>query len=319
MTWTLPPARQAGAAATTVRARPAAHPARETNRPTPAAIGDSSVVRALVFVLLISLASANAQERVALVVGNSAYINQTPLLNPSRDAAAVANLLRKFGFEVQEVHNASRTRLGDAIVEHAKRLRQPTTVASVFFYAGHGMQVREHNYLIPIDAEIRDEEAVQFHAVDVKSLLDAIPKQRNRVNVMILDACRDNPFERRVRGSSRGLAPIDAATGTLIAYATQPGAVAADGDGVNSPYTEALLRVLPEPCLKIEEIFKKVRAYVLERTSERQEPWESSSLVGDLIINPCQRIDPVLPSVPLPAPELPSPPRGFPQGRGPPP
>ena len=149
-----------------------------------------------------------------------------------------------------------------------------------------GLQVRGHNYLVPVDAEIDSEAATRVAAVDVDLLLEQMAEAKNRVNVVILDACRNNPFERRLRGgASRGLAPVDAARGTLIAYATAPGSVASDGDGANGLYTEELLQALRLPGLKVEELFKRVRMGVTGRSKGAQTPWESSSLTGDLVVN----------------------------------
>ncbi len=154
-----------------------------------------------------------------------------------------------------------------------------------FYYAGHGLQVRGRNYLVPVDAEIDSEATTRVAAVDVDLLLEQMAEAKNRVNVVVLDACRNNPFERRLRGASRGLAAVDAARGTLIAYATAPGSVAADGDGDNGLYTEELLQALRVPGLKVEEVFKRVRLGVTGRSKGAQTPWESSSLTGDLIVN----------------------------------
>ena len=148
-----------------------------------------------------------------------------------------------------------------------------------------GLQVRGRNYLVPVDAEIDSEASTRVAAVDMDLLLEQMAEAKNRVNVVILDACRNNPFERRLRGASRGLAAVDAARGTLIAYATAPGAVAADGEGANGLYTEELLQALRVPGLKVEEVFKQVRVAVAKRSKGAQTPWESSSLTGDLVVN----------------------------------
>src|SRR2546425_9484823 len=138
---------------------------------------------------------------------------------------------------------------------------------------------------MPVDAEIDSEAATRIAAVDVDLLLEQMAEAKNRVNVVILDACRNNPFERRLRGASRGLAAVDAARGTLIAYATAPGSVAADGEGANGLYTEELLKAIRVPGLKVEEVFKRVREGVTGRTNGAQTPWESSSLPRGLARN----------------------------------
>jgi hypothetical protein len=184
-----------------------------------------------------------------------------------------------------------------AIVEFGRRLGDGGVGA--FYYAGHGLQVRGRNYLVPVDAQIEDEASTRVAAVDVDLLLEQMSEAKNRVNLVVLDACRNNPFERRMRGASRGLAAIDAARGTLVAYATAPGSVAADGDGNNGLYTEELLDALREPGLKVEEVFKRVRINVARRSKGAQTPWESSSLTGDLVINTAINV----PATSAPAPD----------------
>ena len=230
-----------------------------------------------------AMAQAQGPEpRLALVIGNSAY-KESPLKNPVNDVRAMAKRLRELGFTVLAHENASKRTMEAAIIEFGRRLAEGGVGA--FYFAGHGVQVRGRNYLVPVDADIEDEASVRVAAVDVELLLEQMAEARNRVNMVILDACRNNPFERRLRGASRGLAAVDAARGTLIAYATAPGSVAADGDGANGLYTEALLDALREPGLKVEEVFKRVRIDVTRRSKGAQTPWESSSLTGDLIVN----------------------------------
>jgi hypothetical protein len=179
--------------------------------------------------------------------------------------------------------NASKKTMESAIVEFGQKLSEGGI--GFFYYAGHGLQVRGRNYLVPVDAQIESEAQTRVAAVDVDLLLEQMAEAKNRVNVVVLDACRNNPFERRLRGASRGLAAVDAARGTLIAYATSPGSVAADGEGENGLYTEELLGALRVPGLKVEEVFKRVRIKVTGRSKGAQTPWESSSLTGDLVVN----------------------------------
>lgn len=221
--------------------------------------------------------------RVALVIGNGAY-HEAPLRNPVSDARSMSERLTKLGFEVITVENASRDAMEHAILDFASRLQSETM--GLFYYAGHGLQSRGRNYLLPVDADVDSERALRFEAIDVQTVLEEMAFAANRINIVILDACRNNPFERRFRGGSRGLAAIDAAGGTLIAYATAPGAVAADGDGDNGLYTSELLAALEVPDLKAEEVFKRVRVAVSERTHGAQIPWESSSLTGDFVFHP---------------------------------
>lgn len=223
-----------------------------------------------------------AEPRLALVIGNSAY-PESPLRNPVNDVRAMAQRFKELGFTVIAHENATKRTMEAAIIEFGRRLAEGGVGA--FYYAGHGLQVRGRNYLVPVDAEIDDEASTRVAAVDVELLLEQMTEAKNRINLVILDACRNNPFERRMRGGSRGLAAVDAARGTLVAYATAPGSVAADGDGKNGLYTEELLEALREPGLKIEEVFKRVRINVARRSRGAQTPWESSSLTGDLVVN----------------------------------
>jgi hypothetical protein len=227
--------------------------------------------------------SLPGEQRVALVIGNAQY-REAPLRNPVNDARAVAQRLRELGFEVVLRENATRRHMGDALAEFT-RLIKPSGVALIF-YAGHGVQVRGRNYLIPVDMTLQTETDLRFQAVDVSTLTDELELAQSRVAFLVLDACRNNPFERRLRGAGRGLAAVDAARGTLIAYATAPGSVAADGDGQYGTYTEALLNALALPGLKAEEVFKRVRIDVSAATQNQQVPWESSSLTGDFVFYP---------------------------------
>ncbi len=229
-------------------------------------------------------AAMRNEPRRALVIGNAAY-KDAPLKNPVNDARAMAAMLARLGFEVIARENVTREQLGQAIVEFGSRL--DATAAALFFYAGHGVQSRGRNYLIPVDATLNAEADLRYQAVDVTGLVEEIEVAKTRVGFVILDACRNNPFERRMRGAprTRGLAAIDAARGLMIAYATAPGSVAADGDGENGTYTTALLNALGQPGLKAEEVFKRVRLEVATTTGNKQTPWESSSLTGDFIFN----------------------------------
>jgi len=240
------------------------------------------------------------EPRIALVIGNSAY-RESPLRNPVNDVRAMAQRLRELGFTVLVHENATKRTTEAAIIDFGRRLAEGGVGA--FYYAGHGLQVRGRNYLVPVDADIEDEASTRVAAVDVELLLEQMAEAKNRVNVVILDACRNNPFERRMRGASRGLAAVDAARGTLVAYATAPGSVAADGDGKNGLYTEELLEALREPGLKIEEVFKRVRINVARRSKGAQTPWESSSLTGDLVVNVTVNVTTAAVSAPPAAPD----------------
>jgi len=247
-------------------------------------LGMASAVGLWTLALVSSVGAQAPREepRLALLIGNSAY-RESPLRNPVNDVRAMAQRFKELGFTVLTHENATKRTMEAAIIEFGRRLAEGGVGA--FYYAGHGLQVRGRNYLVPVDAEIEDEASTRVAAVDVELLLEQMNEAKNRVNMVILDACRNNPFERRMRGASRGLAAVDAARGTLVAYATAPGSVAADGDGKNGLYTEELLEALREPGLKIEEVFKRVRINVARRSKGAQTPWESSSLTGDLVVN----------------------------------
>lgn len=219
-----------------------------------------------------------AERRVALVVGNGAY-SSSPLRNPPNDARDIAAALRAVGFTVIERFDVGRTEMQRAIIEFGSALDRGDV--ALFYYAGHGIQIDGKNYLVPIDAALEREQHVPVETVDIDEVLARMAGARNRLNIVVLDACRDNPFVRSFRSARRGLAQTLAPAGTFLAYATAPGDIAADGMGRNSPYTEALLTAMQLPGLEIEEVFKEARAQVRERTKERQIPWISSSVVGD--------------------------------------
>ncbi len=226
---------------------------------------------------------AQQPPRFALVIGNANYPS-APLRNSVHDAESVATKLKELGFTVTLVTNSELRPMQLAIIKFGEELKGGGV--GLFYYAGHGLQLKGRNYLVPTDAHLDQEAEVRVEAVDVDLVTEQMLDANNGMNLIILDACRNDPFERRFRGGSHGLAAIDAAQGTLIAYATSPGSVAADGDGENGVYTEALLQALSEPDLKVEDVFKRVRIAVAERTHKAQMPWESSSLMGDFVFNP---------------------------------
>jgi hypothetical protein len=216
--------------------------------------------------------------RVALVIGNAAYA-ESPLNNPANDARGMAQALRAQGFEVIERVNADLLGMRRATAEFGSRLREGGV--AVFYYSGHGIQANGRNYLVPIGAQIPSETYVNADTLELDSVLGQMDAARSRVNVVILDACRNNPFARRFRGAQRGLAFMQAPLGTFIAYATSPGDVADDGSvGGYGIFTGELLKGIREP-LKIEEVFKRVALAVQQRTQRRQTPWIASNLTGD--------------------------------------
>jgi hypothetical protein len=216
--------------------------------------------------------------RVALVIGNAAY-EIAALKNAVNDARDMAQLLRELGFDVIYRENLNHNDMKRAIRAFGEKLRGGSV--ALFYYAGHGVQVRGLNYLVPVNAKVESEEEVEYECVDAGFVLAQMESAGNRTNIVILDACRNNPFARSFRSVSRGLAQMDAPSGTLIAYATAPGSIASDGDARNGPYTQELLKTLRTPGLGIEEAFKRVRISVRNLTRGRQTPWESSSLIGD--------------------------------------
>lgn len=222
----------------------------------------------------------SGETRLALVIGNSRYANVSQLINPQNDATDMAEALKLLGFEVIQLQNTTHQQMEQAVETFGQRLRQHQGVG-LFYYAGHGVQVAGKNYLLPVDANISKASDIKFESMDAALVLKEMAYADNRLNMVILDACRDNPFAASFRTISRGLAQINAPSGTLLAYATAPGHVAADGDGRNGTYTKNLLAHLHSPGLKVEELFKKVRQDVIRQTNKLQVPWENSSLVGD--------------------------------------
>jgi len=248
------------------------------------------------------------QHRTALIIGNSNYKLADTLANPANDATDIANSLQQLGFDVILIKDADLRQMEDAIEKFNRRLRQGGI--GLFYFAGHGLQVDGENYLIPVNAKLEREQDVRYEALPVGKVLNIMEDAANDANFIILDACRNNPFTRQWRSLQRGLAaPTQAVKGTLIAYSTAPGKVALDGDGRNSPYTTALLRYMKTPSLDVEQMFKQVRAEVLETTSGKQTPWESSSLVGSFAFNPTNNIkrDNFQPSTPQVSPQIPPP------------
>ncbi len=235
------------------------------------------------FVLFAGAAFAEgSKNRVALVIGNSAYIRHAALANPVNDAKLMADRLKAQGFEVFAAYDAGQRDMKRAVQSFAASLRERGKDAVAFiFYAGHGVQVKGENYLIPVDEHIASEADVDIDAVSLSSIMSMLENTQTRLAIVVLDACRDNPFG-YARGGLRGLARVDAPSGSLVAFSTAPGKAALDGpDGVNSYYTAALAQAMADPGLKIEEVFKKVRIAVREKTKGEQTPWESTSLTGD--------------------------------------
>ena len=235
-------------------------------------------------------AGASAQSlltapRHALVIGNSSYA-VGPLKNPANDARAIGEALKSQGFEVTIGLDLKRAEMADLIAAYGAQVARTKPMA-LFYFAGHGLQLAWRNYLVPVDAAIKSADDVQKQCVDVNSVIEGIGKAANPMNVIILDACRDDPFG---GSQQKGLSQLDAPPGTLLAFATSPGNVASDGDGANGLYTENLLREMKVPEAKIEDVFKRVRLGVRRRSSGQQIPWESTSLEEDFWFIPPKEI-----------------------------
>jgi len=216
--------------------------------------------------------------RIALVVGNANYRTR-PLRNPRNDADDVSNALKSTGFQVIDLRDATLQQMRAGVRQFGDRLINNDV--GLVYYSGHGVEVKGRNYFIPVNADIMREDEIADQGLDVSLILEKMNTAGKGVNILIVDACRDDPFGRSFRSSSRGLAQMDAPRGTIIAYATSPGKVASDGDGRNSPYTKNLVRAMQQPNKPIEQVFKEVRRAVQEETKNQQTPWENTSLSGD--------------------------------------
>lgn len=243
----------------------------------------------------LELIRPGSNERHALVMGNSAY-RIGSLKNPVHDARDMAELLEICGFEVSLYLNIGHQEMEVAIREFGKKISRGGI--GLFYYAGHGMQVKGVNYLIPVDSSIQAEDEIKFKAVDANFILGKMESAGNKLNILILDACRDNPFKRSFRSGSRGLARMDAPRGSLIVYSTAPGKTAADGKGRNGVFTKHLLRTIRESKLEIAHLLRQVRKEVSAETNGAQVPWESSSLMGEFYFSASQ------PDLPPDSPDL---------------
>jgi caspase domain-containing protein len=234
--------------------------------------------------LLLGTQSAFAENRLALVIGQSAYRSVPALPNPANDARAVTQLLTDSGFEVSTASDLSQGQMREAVSDFAGRVaaKGADTVALVF-YAGHGLQIDGENFLVPVDIDPKREADIPIQAVRLNDILNTLTSVPSKMRILMLDACRNNPFP-ELKTAGGGLAIVDAkvgAPGTFLSFSTSPGAVAEDGSGSNSPYTNALLAAGKEQNIPIEETFKRVRLAVNKVTDGRQTPWDSSSLTED--------------------------------------
>jgi len=228
----------------------------------------------------VTLEKSSQEKRLALVIGNASY-STSPLRNPVNDAKAMGEELKKLGFEVMMYTDIGQNDMKKAIRAWGEKLAAQKGVG-LFFFAGHGIQMSGENFIVPVDAQIEKEQDVELEAVNLQRVMGEMDYAHSDINIVILDACRNNPFARSFRsGGSNGLATTTAPQGTFIAYATAPGSVAQDGSGVNGLYTQEFLKAVRTPGLKIEDVFKKVRMSVYEQSGKQQVPWENSSIFGD--------------------------------------
>ena len=228
-------------------------------------------------------AGAPREQRLALVIGNSNY-REAPLVNPANDARAMSIKLKELGFTVMEKENANLEEMRKLVRDFGNQLQFGDV--GLFYYAGHGIQSANVNYLIPVDADIQDETELASRAFTATEVQEKMGAAKNRVNIVILDACRNNPLARKVRSAGSGLAAMEEGSGMIVEFATSPGSTSADGEGANGLYTSEILDALSEPGLSVEEVFKRVRMGVSQKSGGEQIPWEHSSLLGDFYFNP---------------------------------
>jgi len=221
--------------------------------------------------------------RIALIIGNSKYPD-SPLTNPFNDANAMGKELKVLGFDTQVLLDSNLKDLGSAIQAYSMRIAKFKAVG-LFYYAGHGVQLAWRNYLVPVDANIDRVDDIPKQTFELNNMLLALNKAQNPMNIIILDACRDNPFGKKLPTEQKGLSQFDAPNNSLLCYATAPGNVASDGAGPNGLFTENLLREMRDPDTKIEDVFKRVRLKVRLASKGQQIPWESTSLEEDFYFN----------------------------------
>jgi formylglycine-generating enzyme required for sulfatase activity len=238
--------------------------------PQSSALADRSIV--------VSHKEDIVQRRTALVIGNANY-KSSPLRNTVNDAQDIASTLRNLGFRVIFGTDLTSLEIDRSVRKFGTELKNGGV--GLFYYAGHGMQVQGRNYIIPIDADIQSEHEVRFKGVDIGVVLGEMDTAKNGMNMVFLDACRDNPFARGFRSAQKGLAQMDAPSGTLIVYATSPGSVASDGDNRNGIFTKNLLVHINTRGLEVGQMLRRVRANVRKETNGKQIPWESSSMEGE--------------------------------------
>ena len=230
-----------------------------------------------------NISYSSQEKRVALVIGNGKY-RFSPLPNPANDADDMTAVLEKCGFTVIKTINATRKQMRKSIRAFGKEIASEDAIG-LFYFSGHAIQVDGENYLIPIGASVYAEDEIEDECLKVSAVLRKMETASNKLNIIILDACRDNPFERSFRSHISGLAKMNAPIGSIYAFSTAPGSVAADGIGRNGLYTSVLLEHILTPGLEIGQLFRLVRVEVMEASNYKQVPWESSSLTGSFFFN----------------------------------
>lgn len=284
-----PPARNAGEEKKTTQVIVKNNASQTKKQETPPATttqNQSTAVQQVNTGLVPALATAYKDEkRYALVIGNSNYNKDIGILkNPVNDATDVATELRKSNFEVQLITNCTYVQLREAMRKfHEKLTNGPRDqTVGLFYYAGHGVQYQDENYLVPVDADVKFEDDILRMCFPVQRMVLAnMERSNSRMNIVILDACRNNPFPATTRSVGSGLGEMKRARGSFIAYATSPGSVASDGSGRNGLYTQELLKALRKPNLTIEQVFKEVRMNVLRLSGDKQYTWDSSNIIGE--------------------------------------
>jgi hypothetical protein len=228
---------------------------------------------------LVSNITTGKEKRVALVIGNSVYQHTGFLKNPVNDASDLAKKLSLLNFDVSVTTDADLKTMVDYIARFKDTLIG--TDVALFYYSGHGIQVKGENFLIPIDADVQREDDIQYKAVNVNDVLDKMEEAKTKLNLVILDACRNNPFPTGYRSATRGLVNMNAPSGTLLIYSTSPNNVAFDGDGRNGTFTKHLLRFVNQPNLEVALMLRRVRSAVMQETNDQQVPWENGSIIGE--------------------------------------
>ena len=240
------------------------------------------LILSVMVVFIFTVDAMSAEKRIALVIGNASYPEVGELLNPVNDAELMASTLTDLGFEVTKELDISLQQMKRAIRTFGHKLDDAgEDGVGLFYYAGHGLQLDGSNYIIPVDAAIERRGDVEIEAFNMSAVLSMMEYSRSRLNFVILDACRNNPYTRGFRSVTRGLAQMGSPTGSLVAYSTSPGSLAADGDDLNSPYTQELANAMRLEGVEVEKMFRIVRNNVRKLTNNLQTPWESSSLIGD--------------------------------------